>query len=405
MTILAVGLAPSPLGAVPEINPSEAKKLKKTREGLTELGRRLAAFRPDAVVVITPQGPVIPNSFAYWSLGEISGDLSRHGASEVKLTRGIDRHFSDLTGKVATNAGIPTVAVDALIAREKGLETSLDHGVLVPLYFFDRAGLRCPLAVFSVGTMPPGKLYRFGGALVRSARVLGRRIVVVASGGLPAPISTPVSRALKDGDLWPLLDPAAEVGRQGREVWPLPLVAAIGVFEGIPIKTRVISQEDSRGEGLTVALIEPDGRAQAALAAVAAAPEEDPGRERWLLPRLRKARRYALGLGEPDRGESPPAALARCAVEAYVRTGKKISPPIPLAPELIGRAGVRVTVEAEGEFRASAETAAPTKANLASEIIHNAIAVATGAPPVTEEELDELTYTVEVFGPEPARYQ
>lgn len=95
--------------------------------------------------------------------------------------------------------------------------------------------------------------------------------------------------------------------------------------------------------------------------------------------------------------------LAREAVESYVRGREVIAPPVnPAQSELEERAGVFVSLKIRGRLRGCIGTFAPTTENTATEIIRNAIAAATQDPrfsPVTPEELDEITYSVDILSP------
>lgn len=67
-----------------------------------------------------------------------------------------------------------------------------------------------------------------------------------------------------------------------------------------------------------------------------------------------------------------------------------------------GRAGAFVTIKRAGELRGCIGTVEPRQTSLALEVVHNAIAAATADPrflPVTEEELPELHYSVDVLRP------
>jgi AmmeMemoRadiSam system protein A len=98
--------------------------------------------------------------------------------------------------------------------------------------------------------------------------------------------------------------------------------------------------------------------------------------------------------------------LARQSLEYYLRTGKVLPVPEPLPPELAGRAGAFVSIKKHGNLRGCIGTIGPTRANLAEEIIYNALAAGLEDPrfpPVTAEELPELRYSVDVLSePEPA---
>jgi AmmeMemoRadiSam system protein A len=93
-------------------------------------------------------------------------------------------------------------------------------------------------------------------------------------------------------------------------------------------------------------------------------------------------------------------ALAKDAVEEYVRFGRVTPVPSPLPPEFMTRAGVFVCLKKLGQLRGCIGTIEPTKPNLAAEIIHNAISAAVSDPrfdPVTVEELPYLQYTVDIL--------
>jgi AmmeMemoRadiSam system protein A len=97
--------------------------------------------------------------------------------------------------------------------------------------------------------------------------------------------------------------------------------------------------------------------------------------------------------------------LARQTIEAYVREGRQIAPPADLPPEMQQPAGAFVSLHAHGELRGCIGTIHPTRPNLASEIIHNAIMAATEDPrfpPVAPHELSGLEISVDVLSePEP----
>jgi len=101
----------------------------------------------------------------------------------------------------------------------------------------------------------------------------------------------------------------------------------------------------------------------------------------------------------------PLVSLAKRAVEEFVEHGRVIAPPEDLTPEMQKKAGVFVSLKKDGQLRGCIGTFAPTTANVAEEIIKNAIAAATQDPrfaPVDEGELESITYSVDVLSePEP----
>jgi AmmeMemoRadiSam system protein A len=96
----------------------------------------------------------------------------------------------------------------------------------------------------------------------------------------------------------------------------------------------------------------------------------------------------------------PLVALAKRAVEEYVKDRRVITPPEDLSPEMKQRAGVFVSLKKNKQLRGCIGTIVPTTRNVAEEIIKNAIAAATEDPrfyPVQPEELDEIEYSVDVL--------
>ncbi len=107
---------------------------------------------------------------------------------------------------------------------------------------------------------------------------------------------------------------------------------------------------------------------------------------------------------------NPYTALARKAVETYIKKGKIIQPPLNLPKSLIfQKAGVFVSIykiinnkqkSISKNLRGCIGTFLPTCQNIAWEIIKNAISAATADNrfyPIRKEELPHLSYSVDVL--------
>ena len=123
-----------------------------------------------------------------------------------------------------------------------------------------------------------------------------------------------------------------------------------------------------------------------------AAPCEEARRERLAARRAR---------------EDPWVRLARLSLETWVRTGRRLDRlPEGLSPEMTGQAaGAFVSLHIDGRLRGCIGTIAPTRENVAWEIVQNAVSACSRDPrfpPVEAGELEELEYSVDVLGrPEP----
>ncbi len=96
----------------------------------------------------------------------------------------------------------------------------------------------------------------------------------------------------------------------------------------------------------------------------------------------------------------PLVELAKKSVESYITRGEAISLPEPLPDAMKGKSGVFVCIKKGGELRGCIGTFQPTCDCIGAEVASNAISAATRDPrfpPVTERELPELTYSVDVL--------
>jgi AmmeMemoRadiSam system protein A len=94
--------------------------------------------------------------------------------------------------------------------------------------------------------------------------------------------------------------------------------------------------------------------------------------------------------------------LARRSVEEFVRNGKTVSLHEPLPAEMRAKAGVFVCIKKHGELRGCIGTFLPCCDNVAAETVRNAISAAIQDPrfrPVAADELDQLSYSVDVLSP------
>jgi AmmeMemoRadiSam system protein A len=102
----------------------------------------------------------------------------------------------------------------------------------------------------------------------------------------------------------------------------------------------------------------------------------------------------------------PLVRLAKKTVEMYIKE-RKVFRPQRLILKMKERAGVFVSIHKLGELRGCIGTLEPRMANVAEEIILNAISSATGDPrfdPITPDELKDLDYSIDVLTkPEPVK--
>jgi AmmeMemoRadiSam system protein A len=94
------------------------------------------------------------------------------------------------------------------------------------------------------------------------------------------------------------------------------------------------------------------------------------------------------------------AELAQKSVEEFIRHGRAIQLSGPLSPDMRDKAGVFVCIKKDGQLRGCVGTFMPCYENIAEETSRNAISAAVRDPrfpPVVEEELGHLQYSVDVL--------
>lgn len=395
--IIFGGISPHPPIIVPAIGKGDLPRVAKTRSALQFLAETLAGADPDAVVLITPHGPVFSDAVAIWTVGEMAGSFSNFGAAEPVYTIENDRAFAAAIATEAALLDVPALEFDRNTAERYGVPPQLDHGLLVPLHFLAAAGLRAPVVPVGMSFLPSDDLYRFGKAVQTAAARTGKRVAVLASSDLShrltpeapagyhpagAVFDRELAALLAAGDVMGVLAMDEQMREQAGECGYRSIVMLLGALDGWAIKPEVLSYEGPFGVGYLVGAFTPV--------------RPDPERE-FLARRRRAAAEYVQASRE---GESQYVQLARRSLEAYVRYRQRIEPPVPLPAGLAGRAGVFVSLKQHGQLRGCIGTIGPTRENIAAEIIENAVSAGTRDPrfpPVSPDELADLVYSVDIL--------
>lgn len=176
-------LLPHPPVLVPAVGNGREGEAAITLRSMNEAASRIAAFAPDTVVVISPHAPLYRDYLFAYAGNPLSGSFSRFGAGGTRLEFTADAEFSECFLSSLGERGIPCGS------RASGRDEELDHGVLVPLWFISRAYAGFSLVALSQSALPEADILATGECLARTARELGRRACVVASGDMSHRVS------------------------------------------------------------------------------------------------------------------------------------------------------------------------------------------------------------------------
>lgn len=397
MSMLGAIITPHPPVLLPEVGGGREREIAATDRAMRTAAEAVAAWQPDVIIVSSPHTILYRDYFHIAPGDGAVGDMGRFGAPEVRIQASYDTLLRE---EIIRRAEAEGLHAGTLGQRDP----ELDHGVLIPLYYLRKAGVRCPIVRMGLSGFSPLDHYRLGKCVQDAVNALGRRAVFLASGDLSHKLKADgpygyapegpqfddaVTRTMASGDFLEFLtiDPAlceraAECGLRSFQVMA-------GALDGLAVEPQLLSHEGTFGVGYAIALFPVTGRDDSRCY------EKD-----YLLAKNDR-------LATRKASEDPWVKLARRSLETYVKTGQRLtSLPEDLPAEMTTQqAGAFVSLHKNGQLRGCIGTIAPTCDNLAWEIVQNAVSACSRDPrfsPVHPDELDELEYSVDVLGaPEP----
>jgi MEMO1 family protein len=387
-----IGIAPHPPIIIPSIGRGELSKAQRTVDGMKQLSSLFGSVNPALLIVITPHGSVFREGPAVLTDPHLSGDFGQFGFPALKVEFETDPELVDLL-KVETK----TEQLKPLFLSSSGGEyrlgnNSLDHGAMVPLYYLNEAGIKVPGLHITFGFNPLKDLYRFGIALRRVVEARGLPTAVLASGDLShrlipgAPAGyTPrgaefdqlLVKLLREGRVTEILNMDSSLIEEAGECGLRSFVIALGMVDGEPLNTDIISYEGPFGVGYLVAAVKPEA-GKSSLKDVDDMVSTDPA------------------------GEMNPAQLARHALQKHFGGGNLAELPAVLPPVFQEKAGAFVSLKKAGALRGCIGTVEAVRKDLAAEIAANAVSAAIRDPrfpPVSAEELSAIDISVDVLSP------
>ncbi len=400
--ITYAALTPHPPIIIPSIGGERAREAEATIRGMKSLAHELILSSPDTVVFLTPHGNVFADCITCLLEPQLVGNLASFGQPEVETSHPNDLELLKELGIRAESRGISLLGINRELALRHALNPEIDHGIMVPLYYLEKAGMGDkPILALSVGYLENLELYTLGRLIQESAVRLGKRVAVVASGDMSHRLKDEgpydfhpdgprfdlmVKEMLAGADVQGILNIPENLRQNAGECGYRSIVIMLGVLDGYDIQSRVFSYEGPFGVGyLTVGLTpgEPSLSIWEELTAGQI--------------RLMESRRAA---------ESIPVKWARLVLESQLTDSPTPELPQAMEPLLHDRAGVFVSLKKHGQLRGCIGTFLPVYHNLAEEIRNNALAAGLKDPrfsPVEASELPALVYSVDILAqPEPS---
>lgn len=413
MAIIKAYTMPHPPLAVSDVGKGREADIAKTIKAMDEVSAEIKELAPDTIIFITPHSTMYSDYFHISPGADATGDLSRFGADSARFQVGYDE---PLTAEIVRFSEEQSISA-GFLGQQDAL---LDHGVTVPMWFINKHYSDYKIVRISQSGLSVSEHYRFGMAIQKAAETLGRKAVVIASSDLSHKLShdgnygfSPdgakfddlVTGYISKGDFLSLMLIPDDIRRNAAECGYGSLVILAGMFEKFDVSANLLSYEAPFGVGYAVAAFEFGNKGDSGSDSSSDS-EGDSGSkcksgsegvfERYT--RYKNSQRDAALKLEDEYQK-----LARRSLEHKIKAGEIISDINGLPSEMTeARAGVFVSIHKEGQLRGCIGTILPTRKSVAEEIVQNAISAGLSDnrfEPVCEDELEYLTYKVDVLSP------
>src|SRR5947209_13047057 len=180
-------IAPHGSMIIPLLGEKGTEKALATRSAMEELGRRVAAAKPETLVIVTPHGHRVDNCFSLLNNRRVQGTLGPEPESignSFTLSFEVDRELNAAIIEEAHVLDVPVSRVYFAVDDDTTFYMPLDWGALVPLWFLGvplnpqpKVVIACP----DRNILPWGLSAPFGLSIRKAAEKLNRRIVFVRS--------------------------------------------------------------------------------------------------------------------------------------------------------------------------------------------------------------------------------
>lgn len=385
-------MAPHPPLIIPEIGRGEERKIQDTVDAYREIAGRIAALKPETIVLISPHQVMYADYFHISPGSGAKGNFAQFRAGQVQIEAEYDTEFRENLCKLADAGNLPAGTMGE---RDR----QLDHGTMVPLYFVNQYWKEYRLVRVGLSGLSLSAHYALGQRIRETSEILGRNVVVIASGDLSHRLKEDgpygyreegpeydrrIMEVMGSGDFGKLFEFSEGFCERAGECGHRSFTIMAGALDRTEVSARKLSYEGPFGVGYGICAYEILGK------------------------NLRRNFKDQYDEKERDRvrkmraGEDAYVGLARKTIEEYILTGRKGRIHEELPEEMRRqRAGVFVSIKKEGRLRGCIGTIQPVQASIAEEIIENAVSAAVRDPrfsPIEPDELDKLAISVDVLG-------
>jgi aromatic ring-opening dioxygenase LigB subunit len=252
--IKKIGIFPHPPIVIPEIGKDESNKIAKTYESMERLAKEFIDEGITKILIISPHGPAYSRMLAINVNERLIGDLKNFNYYKKFEFKNISKLSVEFLGKDFYPIKAP-----------------LDHGVLVPLYFFEKLGKEIEVISISTGFMEKKELEKMGkiiGCILNGDSVYKKEdFGLIVSADLSHRLKEDsyygfseegsvfdemVFEAVQNGKVEELINIPAEIVEGAGQCGYIPLLLAAFAVSGLKVSSEVFSYEKPFGVGYLV---------------------------------------------------------------------------------------------------------------------------------------------------------
>ena len=389
MSIVSSYMVPHPPLIVSEVGEGKESEVLETIHSYEKIAQDIAIIKPDTIIISSPHAPLYSDYFYLSSGIKVEGSFDKFSAPEVSFSELNDVSLVEKIEELAKIENFPAGRVK---------EVSLDHGVMVPLYFIRKYCSDFKVVVVGLAFLPLIDNYKMGMIISKAVDALDRRAVFVASGDLSHKLKDygpygfvkegpmydeKIMNIMKHANFDKLINFDSVLMGKASECGHRSFLIMAGALDGKKVLPKMFSHQDVTGVGYGICSYHVSGN--------------DKNRcfyESYLDSLNKKIKKE-------EKDSSIYVQLARNTIIEYIKNHSILEVPDNLPEDMLNKqSGVFVSIHKFGSLRGCIGTFLPTTDNVACEIIRNAISAATNDyrfPPIVVDELEWLEINVDVL--------
>lgn len=243
---------------VPEVGGTMSERVKASIVAMRELSQRVIEREAETVVIVSPHAPLVAKAFVAYGASRLIGDFSDFRAPQTQVGFPADLELLN---------SIHDTSVAGRLNLKILEDSSVDHGVSVPLYFLQREGWTGSVVALGYSFLPVEDHVRFGRVIRVAAESVGRSFAFIASGDLSHRLSPDapagfhpnarlfdekIVECLNNGFPKGILQIKSLLLQVAGECGYRSLLVALGVIQGLDLSCEILSYEAPFGVGYLV---------------------------------------------------------------------------------------------------------------------------------------------------------